>query len=150
MDPEKKVWTLFSLLKMESPKVQKVSHWLSKPTYRGPIFFPFMSRSFLRPTFMSPDPTANLVVGDSSMGHIGFQWHHGHWHHPEPFAMDPNSVGVYRAHEIRIPVIKGWRSPIPKDQGVDRPGSGEGSGELFHTGFYLEDHPRIIPGLVIP
>ena len=30
MDPEKKVWTLFSLLNMESPKVQKVSHWLSK------------------------------------------------------------------------------------------------------------------------
>ena len=30
MDPEKKVWTLFSLLNMGSPKVQKVSHWLSK------------------------------------------------------------------------------------------------------------------------
>ena len=30
MDPERKVWTLFSLLNMESPKVQKVSHWLSK------------------------------------------------------------------------------------------------------------------------
>ena len=30
MDPEKKVWTLFSLLNMECPKVQKVSHWLSK------------------------------------------------------------------------------------------------------------------------
>ena len=30
MDPEKKVLTLFSLLNMESPKVQKVSHWLSK------------------------------------------------------------------------------------------------------------------------
>ena len=30
MHPEKKVWTLFSLLNMESPKVQKVSHWLSK------------------------------------------------------------------------------------------------------------------------
>ncbi len=30
MDPEKKVWTLFSLLNMESPKVQNVSHWLSK------------------------------------------------------------------------------------------------------------------------
>ena len=30
MDPEKKVRTLFSLLNMESPKVQKVSHWLSK------------------------------------------------------------------------------------------------------------------------
>ena len=29
MDPEKKN-TLFSLLNMESPKVQKVSHWLSK------------------------------------------------------------------------------------------------------------------------
>ncbi len=27
---KKKVWTLFSLLNMESPKVQKVSHWLSK------------------------------------------------------------------------------------------------------------------------
>ena len=26
----KKVWTLFSLLNMQSPKVQKVSHWLSK------------------------------------------------------------------------------------------------------------------------
>ncbi len=33
MDPEKTVWTLLSLLNMESPKVQKiqkVSHWLSK------------------------------------------------------------------------------------------------------------------------
>ena len=30
MDPEIKVLTLFSLLNMESPKVQKVSHWLSK------------------------------------------------------------------------------------------------------------------------
>ena len=28
--PWKKLWTLFSLLNMESPKVQKVSHWLSK------------------------------------------------------------------------------------------------------------------------
>ena len=27
---KKKVWTLFSLLNMESPKVEKVSHWLSK------------------------------------------------------------------------------------------------------------------------
>ena len=27
---KKKVWTLFSLLNMESPKVQKVSHWPSK------------------------------------------------------------------------------------------------------------------------
>ena len=34
MDPEKKkVWTLFSLLNMESPKVQKVSYWLSKSYY---------------------------------------------------------------------------------------------------------------------
>ncbi len=31
LDPEKKSErTLFSLLNMESPKVQKVSHWLSK------------------------------------------------------------------------------------------------------------------------
>ena len=30
LDPEKKVWTLFSLLNMLSPKVWKVSHWLSK------------------------------------------------------------------------------------------------------------------------
>ncbi len=30
MDPEKKVQTLFSLPNMESPKVQKVCHWLSK------------------------------------------------------------------------------------------------------------------------
>ena len=31
LDPEKKgEQTLFSLLNMESPKVQKVSHWLSK------------------------------------------------------------------------------------------------------------------------
>ncbi len=29
LDPEKKVWTLCSLLNMESPKVQKLSHWLS-------------------------------------------------------------------------------------------------------------------------
>ena len=34
MDPEKKVWTLFSLLNMESPRVQKVSHWLSKNEVR--------------------------------------------------------------------------------------------------------------------
>ena len=33
MDPEKKVWTLFSLLNMESAKVQKVSHWLSKYSF---------------------------------------------------------------------------------------------------------------------
>ena len=31
MDPEKSLnFNLFSLLNMESPKVQKVSHWLSK------------------------------------------------------------------------------------------------------------------------
>ncbi len=35
LDPEKKVWTLFSLLNMESPKVQKVSHWLSKIIFLG-------------------------------------------------------------------------------------------------------------------
>ena len=30
---KKKVWTLFSLQNMESPKVQKVSHWLSEINY---------------------------------------------------------------------------------------------------------------------
>ena len=30
--------------------------------------------------------------------------------------------GFIGPHEIRIPVVKGWRwQPIPKDQGVDRP-----------------------------
>ncbi len=36
---KKKTWTLFSLLNMEPPKVQKVSHWLSKFKKRLCRFF---------------------------------------------------------------------------------------------------------------
>ncbi len=51
MDPENKVWTLFSLLDMESPKVQKVSHWLSKKHKGfGLMLLDFCSISPVNPT----------------------------------------------------------------------------------------------------
>ena len=67
MDPEKKVLTLFSLLNMESPKVQKVSHWLSKSHITAVVCHPLYTLSNQEPCFKRTLNAHMEVLDGSSM-----------------------------------------------------------------------------------
>ncbi len=148
--PWEKKWTLFSLLNMESPKVQKVSHWLSKNEQwqecRDPFIHLWISRcgipswhiTWRKPTpgFSLPSFTAPPVFPDPRAIDIDDQ--SSHW----DLERDPVNAGS------RPNTPSGLETEVTQDDflGEKPPGwlvTCFSQKDFFFPGLLFRDLPRI-------